>query len=34
MGDFASGRAFGSLFDGSARGSHMFAVKWSYWINP
>ena len=34
MDGFASGPAFGTLFDGSAKGSNMFAVKWSYWINP
>ena len=34
MDSFSSSRAFGTLFDGSAKGSNMFAVKWSYWFNP
>jgi hypothetical protein len=34
MADFGTGRAFNSLFDGSGRTNNVFAIKFSYWINP
>jgi hypothetical protein len=33
MEDFGTGRAFNSLFDGG-RTNNVFAIKFSYWINP
>ena len=34
MTDFEARRAFASLFDGSGRTNNVFAIKFSYWINP
>ena len=34
MTDFEARRAFASLFDGSGRTKNVFAIKFSYWINP
>jgi hypothetical protein len=34
MADFGTTRAFGSLFGGDGRTNNVFAVKFSYWINP
>jgi hypothetical protein len=34
MADFGTTRAFGSLFDGNGRTNNVFAIKFSYWINP
>lgn len=32
LNDFSVGSAFGSVFEGHA--NNVFAVKWSYWLNP
>jgi hypothetical protein len=34
MADFGTARAFGALFDGQGRTNNVFAIKFSYWINP
>jgi hypothetical protein len=34
MADFGTTRAFGALFDGAGRTNNVFAIKFSYWINP
>ena len=34
MTDFEARRALASLFDGDGQTNNVFAIKFSYWINP